>query len=486
MKLKITLFFLMSLVKSFAQEEVTIEDVYIGKNDQFQEAIIGKGYSFSERVDDFRIDTTDNTFSIYLRDKANGEWLNMQGKFLMYDLDNQKVKWSKKINYDKGGIFDTYGFWFYTKSLKSYALDPDTGTELWEVRSSIYYANRKIGVGLGYNNNFLEDKEILRGINLKTGDYLWERSIDRDYGWNQIATVKDSTVLIVANGLHLINLKSGKGWDFKAKTHEISYPSYLTGICSNLSLDSNHVYFADKNKISCHNLEGVKKWETRIPENLMGRATLFKRDSSLYLINKGYALFDKRTIKHGTPFIAKYERKTGKQLYLYTILFREPILDFFIHVDTIYVMHKSKIVSYYLPTGSTLKEKEITLKKDDLQDFVGNGLYIRTDDSTFQNLSMIDTTNQLVFTKKEKILILNANFDVIKSMDFKDTYVTIGKTDDLIFVRNNNKTTILNKNFKQVGRLDVNADIKKYKNKFYFTKNNHLIEIDVDKIKFRL
>jgi len=45
---------------------------------------------------------------------------------------------------------------------------------------------------------------------LKNGNVIWQRDLNREYGWNDVFYTNDSTMIVVAAGLHAINIKTGR------------------------------------------------------------------------------------------------------------------------------------------------------------------------------------------------------------------------------------------------------------------------------------
>jgi len=59
-----------------------------------------------------------------------------------------------------------------------------------------------------------------------------------------------------------------------------------------------------------------KKYIYKFPENIASKSTIFMDDSLIYMVNKGFAFVGNRQINYGTPFIASFEKQTGKQKHL--------------------------------------------------------------------------------------------------------------------------------------------------------------------------
>lgn len=91
-------------------------------------------------------------------------------------------------------------------------------------------------------------------MNLKNGEIIWNRKLNRDFGWNDVFYANDSTLMVVASGLHAINLKTGKGWDYDAETGGkkliMSNEGSVYGLVLNTIRDSSNIYFASKEQLA--------------------------------------------------------------------------------------------------------------------------------------------------------------------------------------------------------------------------------------------
>lgn len=123
-------------------------------------------------------------------------------------------------------------------------------------------------MGLGYkftqaSGNNMHD---LLGIDLNSGRTLWSRNVPRGGGWNDLFFLNDSTLMLVAGGLHSIHMKTGRGWSHMAVTAKEDYkgvaatnavglgvglltgtyfyrgPNVVYDLVSNTIIDSLHIY----------------------------------------------------------------------------------------------------------------------------------------------------------------------------------------------------------------------------------------------------
>ena len=177
-------------------------------------------YMFQERIDKFNIDTASGTVAVHLRGLSkNGKYLNNSGSFVLYDLKTQMPLWSRKINFQTENIELVGSQVLLLRPGKVTGLNMATGAEMWTGKNRIYFADKENGIGVGYKFNSLNPtSDNLEGIDLQTGNTIWNRDVDRTYGWNDIQRLNDSVLLITSAGLHAVNLKTGEGWDYKTPT----------------------------------------------------------------------------------------------------------------------------------------------------------------------------------------------------------------------------------------------------------------------------
>jgi hypothetical protein len=432
----------------FAQSELTIlnNEKVIGKNNLTNKDLVAKEFIFPERIHETNIDTVSNCITVQLRGTSkNGKWLNNKGNIVLYDLNNRKAKWSKKINYQQSGIEQHSNLIIQTIANKSYCLNYDNGEELWEVKNAIYYVEPFQKKGIGYKfSSFSGATNTLEGIDLTNGNSIWQRELNREYSWNDIFHLNDSTIVIVAAGLHSINVNNGLGWDYNAITGEKDYTAtavanaagvalgVLTGtfvmstghnlvrdVVSNVLVDSANIYFASKEKITRLNYKGQVIWSIPLPNDLVSKSSIFKKDSILYMINKGFAFMGYRQLDFGTPFFAAFDTKTGKQIFFSTINGKkDQINGFEINRDTISLVFKDRVSKYSILNGSLIFEKSFNIETyGELNYFIGSQVYIKTD-STYKSLSLSDTTKQYLFTKSGKTLVLNDRLEIVNQIDY--------------------------------------------------------------------
>jgi hypothetical protein len=404
------------------QINVDYREVKIGHNSLTNRDILANEYLFPDNIYNYKKDSINNTLALQIRSiSKNGKWLSDEGDFVLYDIANNQVKWNKHIYYNNETIHKYDNFLIHTKGNKSYNLDPENGNELWKTKNKIFYADAIQKVGFGYFNTMNEKRiNFLTGTNLSNGEWLWYRYINREYGWNEIFQLNDSVIMIVAAGLHTVNLKTGEGWDYDTVTGKKNYSrtnavnaagvvlGALTGtfvislgydivgdVRSNVLKDSMDYYFASNSKIARIAPDGKMKWRQELSEDQTSKSYLFTKDSFLYMVNYGFAFLRGRQLNVGRPFLASFNTSSGTQKYLAQVGDKKDELkDLILKGDTMMFLLKDKLLNYSLKDGKIISEKDVETKDEgEPVCFLGNSWYIKVD-STYQTMVSLDKTKQ--------------------------------------------------------------------------------------------
>jgi hypothetical protein len=510
-RILIAISLLASASPTFAQPkagEVITHEKEFGRNLVDNSAIHGIEFEFADRIHDTYLDTTSNTITIQLRGiKNNGKYLENKGEVIFYDLNAKKVKWRKSINYTQSTIEQLNSLIIETKAGKSNSLNIENGNEEWEIRNSIYYIDHQNEMGLGYQapGAMKSFSHTLKGFALSTGDDIWTREIDRSYGWNQNFHLDDTTLVVVSSGIHTVNLKTGKGWDYNTRTGEDDYKGaiaanvagvalgVLTGtfvtssghkvirnVVSNIAMDSANFYLASRESVACIEIKtGRVVWTQALPKDFVSKMNLFLQGRVLHLIGRGYAHVGNKQVSYGQPFIAAFDRQTGAQKYLSPVASKEVILAFQYNRSEVTFIFKNSMMKYSLADGTLVTMEAFKPEEvGDLRHFVGRQVYI-TKDSLFKSLPRTDTTKQFVFTTTNKTLILNDQLKREGQIDFEELFIHYESCEDLALLIKNKKTIAVNGNLKRVAEIDASSRAFVVDKSLYDVKENTIRRIDL-------
>ncbi len=506
--------FLFIALKSFSQSatDVIANNITIGKNNILQNEIIAKEYTFEKRIHHSYIDSITGYATLELRKLSkNGKIAGINGLIVLFDLNTKTVKWTKKVDYSTSSIKQYNDIIILSKGNKTIRLNIEDGSEMWETKNDIYYVDASKKIAIGYKNTgFASNLHTLEGIDLTNGITLWSKELNREYGWNRIFSLNESELLIAAGGLHRLNVKDGLGWDYETVTGKKDYTetiaknvggialglltgtyivstgsNVVTDVVSNTLIDSTHIYMASKEQLACLKKDnGSIIWTYQLPEDSTSKSSLIIQDSSLILINKGYAFWRNRTINFGEPFILKINKETGKEVYFKSLNEKEnPVYNYKIENDSLLALFKNQLTNYSLSDG--LSGQSNTFNNEtygDFKFFVGNSLYKKAEDSDSNYVTVNDSINIFVQTSKGKTIKIDKKFNVIEAYDFDNLYLRHSIYKNFTLLNQKDYIIILDSNNKSIAELNVSFDSLIIGDKLYDLKDNKLLEVNLAEI----
>jgi outer membrane protein assembly factor BamB len=494
------------------QIQVLSNEKILGKSLVDSFVIKGFEYVFSDRIHETFLDTTTGFLTAQLRGLSkNGKWLNNTGNIVQYDIKNQKILWSKKIAYQSSNLQQFSKTMIYTVANKSYCLDKNTGNELWEVKNDIYFVDPIDNIGIGYKfKSSTGYSNELEGIDLKNGNLVWKRDLNREYGWNDVFYTNDSTMILVAAGLHAINIKTGKGWDYNTITGKKDYTGtaaanalgvaagILTGtfvmstghnlvrdLVSNTITDSSNIYFASKEQlVKINKQSGEIVWKFPFSNDLASKSSIFMNDSVIFMINKGMAFMGYRQLDFGKPFFAAFDRQSGKQIFFSLINAKgDPILSYQIQNREIFLAFKNRIAKYSMETGNMITEKNFP--KDnfgEIKYFIGSQVFITNQNGDLMSLPQSDSTKVFVFTNQNKTLSIDSELNISKTIEYDDLSIYYLRTNDFKFIAKDKKTLIVNNKGQRIAEIDATSNAFMIGNTLYDTQDKSFIKIDLSEM----
>lgn len=476
-----------------------------GKNYLTDSIITENEFVFANKINQSCIDSASNTLTIQLINQSkNSKSLNYTGNILQFDLNDDVIKWDKPINYQQSNFKQFGNLIIENTATQSNILNFDNGKVQFETQNTLYHVDPKLKIGIGYKLNS-SDKNTVEAINLNTGEVCWKRKISHDFGWNDITYLNDSVILLISDGLHTINIKNGKGWDYEAVTGRNNYSStiatnivgfglgLLTGtfvataehdeVCdlvSNTLIDGENIFFASKDKISCLNMDGSTKWENSSDRRSRSNSIIFIKDSVLYLLNKGTAFMEDRKINYGKPFLAAYNKNNGNYLFNTTLKNQEfDFVDFSTRKDTIILLSEKNASNYSLKTGKRIDFRFYDVEKTGkFTGFVGSQIYIKTD-STFHSLTLNDTTLNYITTDKNIALGLDSHLDVVKQLSFDDFYICYFANNNFKFLANGDETIVIDNDNKVIANFRASSNAFVIGDQLFEILEKSVIQIDL-------
>ena len=502
-------------IHSYSQKnnlQIISAEKNLGKNLLNNSEIRGFEYIFPDRIEETYLDTISGFLTVQLRGLSkNGKRLDNIGNILLYDLNNKKLKWNKKTDYQNRSLQQFGNLMIYTIVNKSFCLDIDNGKELWKVKNDIYYVDPKNNIGIGYKTkNLPGNNKELEGINLKNGEVIWSKELNREYGWNNLYHSNDSTIVVAAAGLHSINIKNGRGWSYNTITGKKDYRETVaknvagaalgifTGvsvvsighnlvrdIVSNVIVDSSNIYMASKEQLAkIDKYSGEVIWNHTFQKDLASKSSILMNDSLVFMVNKGFAFMGNRKLYIGNPFIAAYNRDTGEQKYLSLINGEnDPILGFRVLDNKMYLMFKNRMAIYSQKTGELILENSFPEEEfGKLKHFVGNKAFITDKNGDLSNLIQSDITKVFVFTSNNKIVSFDSKLNAGEIIDFKDLNIHYLQTKDYKFFAKDKLTWIIDNNGQKIAEIEASSKAFLIGETLYDRRGDSFFAIDLTTI----
>jgi len=497
----------------FAQtkEPVPSEEIIIGRNFKTDTDIKAKECVFADRIETWYIDDSTKTMTLQLRGLSeDGNNKNDTGRVILFDLLNKQIVWNKEINYEQSYIDQYDRVLIKTTDNKSRGLNYENGEDLWSSKNTIYYVNSKLRIGVGYLYSSSRGfTNTLEGIDLNTGKSIWKRDIKREYNLNDFIQLNDSVILISADGLHTVNLKTGQGWNYAIHTGNKDYTNtvvsnifditisvllgseyevttgydLITGVLSNVLVDSTGIYIADMGSIVRLDYNGNVLWKSILPKKLISKSSVFFKDNLIYMVNDGFATYNNETVSYGKPFIAAFMKDDGRKVFLSTIGYKkEQIKAFQIQQDTLFLLSKNRIFKYSLTDGAELWEQIIkTDSLGELSGFAGSDLYIKSDSVSFRPI-LSDSTNIYVFTSENKLLEFSNQLEFKGIIPENEIFYAYLVTNGYKFLETGNSSIVIDKKNELVAELEISGNALLRGTKLFEAQGNSFVEIEMDQL----
>lgn len=505
MKNTILLLIILSTIFSFSQNtniKVVDKDQILGTNFISNTEITGSIYSFYQKIYDVYIDPLSSNMTVQLRGMSNDK-LKKRGVIVGYNLRENKEKWSLPIDYSKSRLQQKGKDLILVGAYNSCKLDNNNGEKIWKSKNKIYIIDsiNKIGIGYKWNDN-TEYSNELEGINLDNGKVVWRREVNSEFGWDYINYLDKSTMLIIAAGIHKINIKDGKGWDYNTTTgnylNGIGYDIFtgfmalrgslpgshednlVLDVVSNIIEDEESFYFSSIQKFSkIDKYTGDIKWSHYFKKGLPSKSYIFEENNQIYMINLGYAKKDNDPIYYGKPFIAAFDKTTGKQKYL-TIIddIKTPIIRFRNIKNHIYLAFEGKVLKYSIDNGSLINKKNA---QDSIKYIDQENAYLKKE-GHFVRFSDIMQNHILAFKENDRIISIDEELNYKEIAECKDLFYCYNQTDKHKFLNHDKITLILNNKGKKIAQVNASINSVILGDFLYDWHEESLIKIDLKEV----
>ena len=483
---------------------VTCENRFVGRDCVSGDSIPAVLYRFNRRVERISVlDTVAGRAIVQFRDiTKNGKYLEPVGPMISMELSDGAVLWQRDIGYIYRDAWVDEKLILETNLEKSRRIDPETGTDLWEKKIRLYalpddWSGAEPKVGLGYAQSMWTTGKEARGFDLADGSTLWKRPLNFRHRWSVCTMVNDSVVLVQADGLHLFNLYTGQGWDYEAKMNApydrrsvlkalgvvpgVFSMDVFNGLASNVILSDSVLYWASREEIAAFDsIDGHVFWKTRLPEKAGSRSNIFETDTSIFVINRGVAVFLNRYIEYGRPFLAAYEKTTGRISMLQVVDQRRcRIMDYAFHEDSVLLAWEDRIAVHDLNSGKLQRETQIDTVAVGRILWEDNGRYCLYDSVKgrfeFVSRGLDDWTLR---TDKDNLLRWNILRDEIRTIPVDSCWIQRDRYDNLLLVGLGDKSCLIDDNGYKYAELNLPATRLQGTTMYSYTEEG-LVKVDL-------
>jgi outer membrane protein assembly factor BamB len=324
----------------------------------------------------------------------NGKKSNSTQNMTLFNLQTQQVQWTKPYKLDyltknsliwltAKGVLVSQSEGYMKKNSVS-LLDYKDGNILWKKKAEMLSLEPlHEGLLIRTINSLLLTSKLVY-LDLKTGNQRWSSNILSPIsaslyqgGFNY---VNDSLMYVIGDNILLIHLNDGRIQDYQADTQ-----SFWRGTTSrsNLIFNDSCFYMSDRKKIFCLNKDLHEKWTCQLPNKSASLSYIYTDSAKVYMVNHGVGV-DYKLRAEGYPFVAAFDKKTGKQLFFTQMAdAKKPALDFFRMGDTQFMLFDNSIASCKLQENTALSEIVWDTKKyGALYKILTNNIYVTDGDST--------------------------------------------------------------------------------------------------------
>ncbi len=523
-------------------EVFLVNDSTVGMKYSSGLPVLAKRYVVNGKLFKWHWDGYSNNLLLELKesDHKKGSFTN-RGTLNMVDMDTKNIKWSRPANYNSSDVKLMGEYCFHSERKRNHRLNPETGEVMWMNKNEFYFIDPVLNIGVGYPLQSLSNK--LTAVDLSNGKELWNKRVNRAYGWDDAYMFDDSTLLISVEGIKTINLTNGKGWSYNASTShkEIgkmigfnalniilglifdvyawqNEPNIYSDLVSNMLIDPHgNIVLASKNRITKVNSSGSIQWSSPLPKKKTSKSTLFLIGSRIFMINRGHALYNRGFSTVGIPYLASFDLQSGKQLFLVPIAQKEEFVrNFQVVNNRLFVAFEDRIAAYSLNDGSVINEKTLELDKGEFLDlFVDSGIYRKVtwgeewnekeigngeedesrivsskwnwnrngkkNEPLFKELMSDFSNHNFMMTSEGRVFILKDNLETVWVYDKEDLYHVVLNNDRYTLVSNNNTDFILlDSSSVAIAIIKASAELFINENALYFFDKDSFWEIDLN------
>lgn len=476
----------------------------VGRNLLNQREVIAFKETFDVTIQRADFDSVTNTVLLTLKDEVEKDEKIVDSGIchaVFFDLEHNELKWRKKYYRNEELYIKRGPMVFKVKENDFFLVEAETGEEQFKIGTGMWpvYFNTEEGwmicmtgmKGLGSRRNLCR-------IDLKSKSHVWERDVKSAQEFEMATKLDDSTMLFVGNGLYSVDVNNGEGWRLETNMQEMSNENYgiyslvsSVRVCSNPFVDGSDIYIAGIKRLIKTDRNGKELWHARLPEQKTSFSRLFATKDYLLMVNMGfaphsYSFYYTYLGKWGKPFLAAYDKKTGKNVYMRE---RKKYVDYIKDVEfrddeSLFLLFADKeghqsVEKYQANTGALVGRKEVApvviQSSGSMNAFIGSDVCVKKDNK-FVHLVEMDTVGVYVVCDNG-VLHLDGDLKGTDFISFNDLFVYNGNYGDLRFYAHGKETVVVDGEDREVATLNF-PDVFCTESQIYSIKDKSLYVIN--------
>jgi len=484
----------------------------VGKNNLTQSDIVATSYSFPDRMLDYTIDPGRGVLNVLLTGTNISE--EKITYLVAYDMRDNKKLWDRDaVNTER--LLGSGDLLMSVESNRSVLRNPTKGKQTWKTSDIIFHVDsttqRGIALYFGAGNSCVES------IDLKTGNSLWTKDLSFSQGWAGYSWINDSLLCVKASGLNVININTGNGWTFETPIGTRPYNSSTTigfyimfgvvgalltlpyamsdafadmsiGLCSDILVDDDNIYFAGREKVVCLSMSGETKWHNDLQKEMTSASQLLLDNGVLYVINKGYGFDYGKQKSIGVSSVAAFRTSDGAAIFEKQIgekkgkkLIKDPIAA----GENIYLIYDKTVAKVSHVTSEVVQEKTFA---DSISHFLKGDVFLRSSGSEnstgggadFTPLSTLSALGNIYVAKTDgNVVGLAPDLTEINPKGFGDEFVRYYKGKSYSFLASGSNTVVIDSQNHEVANFEASRKAKVVGNFLYDQHGSTISAIDV-------
>jgi outer membrane protein assembly factor BamB len=422
----------------------------------------GKKLTFTSQIISTYIDTTLNLLFVHFRTSELND-----GKIRAFNLSTMRAIWDDDLS--ANAYYQFVGHELYiSNGSKTRSINLLNGEKSNKYKGVFIRFFPSQNMGIFYRG------ATLVGIALNSGEEVWERDLNIKSKVPKLLTTKTDEALLIAEGLHTLDIKTGKGWTVESSMEDKHFLppvlrkerdayiaggllgagiGFLTGaivfpiayqsafasfgpvqIQSNIiSTDTSYLIASRESLLHIRKSDGQLLWKSSVHKTRVSDSRILLKNGMVYFLNKGETTDQTgTTYEYGAPYICAYDLKDGRRMFYQptnnqsTICFPMMMQDKFVFFqeDTIHLHNAlNGNAESFIPIDTATH---------------GPVKYgVKGDCFLFDSLSLkwVKDTNAILFVT-EKGMLLGLSFELKLTEIQSERYYKSSESSEAVFYRN--------------------------------------------------